>query len=155
MMLARLTCSRIGEMEHLERRHLKPHGPVEDGLWEIEFPYHKGDPFRLGTVMTVYLGVWSPRIIRHLDTLRSNQRVTPLTTARAAAVLARVDPTLSAHSVKRGALVALLMAKVPMAVIMAFAKHKDLETLYIYLPRAEVALHLGMHDASRALCPSA
>ena len=39
MMLARLTCSRIGEVEHLECRHLKPHGPVEDGH-EIKFPSH-------------------------------------------------------------------------------------------------------------------
>ena len=153
LMLAWLTASRIGELEHLLKEHLRPYleSSADPPPWVIEFPYHKGDPFRLGTVNTIFLGAWGPRITRHLESLRPGQKVTTLTTVLAATVMSQVDSALSAHSVKRGALVALLRAGIPLAVIQAFAKHKDLETLYIYLPRAEVALHLGMHDASRSL----
>ena len=154
MMLAWITASRIGEMAHLLRENFRREGSPDEHLWVVEFPYHKGDPFKLGTVNTVYLGAWAARIEKHLGSLRPGQKVTTLTTERAAAVLEYVDPALSAHSIKRGALVALLRAGVPLSVIQAYAKHKDIETLYIYLPRAEVALHMGMHDASRALCPA-
>ena len=69
MMLAWLSASRIGELEHILREHLRPYldSALDIPPWVIEFPYHKGDPFRLGTVNTIFLGAWGPRIIRHLQ----------------------------------------------------------------------------------------
>jgi hypothetical protein len=38
-----------------------------------------------------------------------------------------------------------------MAILQHLAKHKDLDTLLRYLPRVEVALELGMHEATKGL----
>ena len=48
-------------------------------------------------------------------------------------------------------MVTMLRAGVPLALIQALAKHKDLETLMVYLPRAEVALALRMWEATTPL----
>ena len=93
-------------------------------------------------------------ILEHLAALGPRAQVSSLTTERAAAILARVNPTLSAHSVKRGALTTLLRANVPLSIIQTIAKHRDLEMTFLYLPRVEVALHLGLHEASRVLAPT-
>ena len=74
-----------------------------------------------------------------------------LTTARASAVLGRVRTGLTAHSIKRGALLAMLEAGVPLSLIQAIAKHKDLETLLIYLPSVAVAMAMGLHEATTCL----
>lgn len=56
-----------------------------------------------------------------------------LLSTRCAKVLKAIDPEMTAHSVKRGALTALLRAGAPLSVIQVIAKHKDLETLLVYL----------------------
>ena len=66
-------------------------------------------------------------------------------------MLDRATPGLTAHSVKRGALVRMLLRGVPLAIIQMMAKHKDLETLLQYLPRGDVALAMGIDEGSRAL----
>ena len=89
-----------------------------------------------------------------MEQLKTEHPSTPLsdlTTARASATLGRVSPGLTAHSVKRGALVDLLNAGVPLSLIQVIAKHKDLETLLIYLPKVSVAMALGLHEATRSL----
>jgi len=151
--LARRTCSRIGEMGHLRRYHFTE-GPERDGkrLTIVKFPQSKGDPFRLGIEIPVglsseehsYLWGW-------IRSLEGEQPFTTLQTGRADAIMKRVNPELSAHSIKRGALVDLLRAGVPLSVIQAMAKHKDLESLYIYLPRSEVAMALGLHECTQFL----
>lgn len=148
MELARKTASRIGEMEQLNVSHVTP---VSDGVWQVTFPYHKGDPFRLGTVITIYPDESLRKALERLHTMPPDTPITDLTTSRAAAVLGRVRPGLTAHSVKRGALVDLLNAGVPLSLIQVIAKHKDLETLLIYLPKVSVAMALGLHEATRTL----
>ena len=148
LMLAWLTSSRIGEMPHLTRDSFVDKG---DGLWVVTFPYHKGDPFRLGTAIPVHLGSWRVRLEKWIHSLRPGEQFTSLTTARAAAILDRVRTGLTAHSIKRGALVTMLRAGVPLSMIQIMAKHKDLETLLMYLPRDEVVLSMGVSEASRVL----
>ena len=151
LILAWLTCSRIGEMEPLLGEHLS-RGP--NGELIVTFPYHKGDPYRLGTCIPVKVPeVWAQRIWNRARHLEPQQRFTSLTTDRVRAVLSSISPNLSAHSIKRGALVTLLRAGFPLPLIQAMAKHRDLEILYHYLPRDEVALSLGIQDASSALGP--
>lgn len=150
MELARKTASRIGEMAALTAAHVAP-VPGTDGVWEVTFPYHKGDPFRLGTTITFYPSEGLRRSLEKLKTQSPGTPLTDLTTARASAVLDRVSPGLTAHSVKRGALVDLLHDGVPLSLIQAVAKHKDLETLLIYLPKVSVSMALGLHEATRTL----
>lgn len=151
LIMAWLTCSRIGEMEHVLGEHFSK-GP--NGELIVTFPYHKGDPYRLGTCIPVMVPeIWAQRIWYRVQKLEPTQKFTPLTTERVRAVLSSISPNLSAHSIKRGALVTLLRAGFPLPLIQAMAKHRDLEILYHYLPRDEVALSLGMQDASAALGP--
>lgn len=147
--LAWMTASRIGEMSYLTAEHVAHKGNT---LWTVEFPYHKGDPFRLGTGMAFFAPEDLHRLLlKRFEWLPHGSPLTDLTTARASAALKRVNPELSAHSIKRGALVLLLRSNVPLGVIQAIAKHKDLETLYRYLPRTEVAMSLGLHEATKFL----
>ena len=120
----------------------------------VTFPESKADLHKLGVAMVTYPGAWTLEILEHLAALGPRAQVSSLTTERAAAILARVNPTLSAHSVKRGALTTLLRANVPLSIIQTIAKHRDLEMTFLYLPRVEVALHLGLHEASRVLAPT-
>jgi len=117
----------------------------------ITFPFHKGDPFGLSTVVPVVFGEWEPEIHEWWKALPAGARFTNIDTDRLTAMLRRVNPELSSHSVKRGALLTLLRSGVPMTIIQMIAKHKDLETLLVYLPRDEVALTLGIWEASQFL----
>jgi len=149
LMMAWLTASRIGEMQHLVGESFA-RGP--NGLLIVTFPYHKGDPYRLGTTIPVVVPpAWERAIWTRVRGLAPSEKFTPLTTARAEAILQKVRAELGAHSVKRGALVTLLRAGVPMTLIQQIAKHKDLETLFRYLPRDEVALAMNLQEASMAL----
>lgn len=154
--LARRTCSRIGEIAHLRGEHFQV-GPEMDGkkITFVTFPVHKGDPFRLGTTIPLGLSeeehtlLWS-----WINSLLPNQPFSTLTTGRADSIMKRVRAGLSAHSIKRGALVDLLRANVPLSVIQTMAKHRDLESLFIYLPRTEVSLALGLHECTQYLTRS-
>ena len=149
--LAWKTCSRIDDVKHLRKLDLQV-VDLERRILGVTFPTHKGDPFRVGTAipMTCNLTEWKI-FMDQLDKLKPEDKFTTLTTLRANAVLKRVKAELSAHSVKRGALVSLLRKGVPLSVIQLLAKHKDLETLWIYPPRLEVALSLGLQDATKLL----
>lgn len=145
--------SRAGEMAFLMRESFIL---TQDRLYEVTFPYHKGDPFRLGTVMILDLtSEKDTQLYRDLNLrlsrVNATTPVTDLTTVRATALLKSIDNQYSAHSIKRGALVTMLRAGVPIPVIQAMAKHKDLETLLVYLPRGEVAMAMGLGQGSAAL----
>lgn len=147
LLVAWLTASRIGEMEHLTINCLEN---VDSDLWIVTFPYTKGDPFRLGSATPFRAGRFHERL-KNSTRRTPEAQWTPLKTSRAEAVVGRVREGLTAHSVKRGALLQLLRQGVPLHVIQMIAKHKDLETLLIYLPRGEVAYALGIHDATQKL----
>lgn len=148
MIAAWKSSSRVGEIKWLTRESFLW---VEADKWVVTFPYSKGDPFKLGTALVVHFGEWHERLTEHLHRMGPGAPFSALTTDRAEALLKRVDPTLSAHSIKRGALLTMLRAGVPLHLIQIMAKHKDMETLLVYLPRAEVALALGMDECSQCL----
>ena len=150
LIIAWLTASRIDEIQWLRKDHVVRGA---NGEFLIDFPRHKGDQFKLGTAMPTYAGAWTAKLEAYLDNLPNGAQVSSLTTDRAAAILGRVREGLSAHSVKRGALVVLLRAGVPLSIIQAVAKHKDLSMTLAYLPRMEVALHLGLNEATKILAP--
>lgn len=145
--------SRIGEMVHLLRENISE---ISHRKWSVSFPYHKGDPFRLGTTMILDLTPerdfeLAEELKWRMGYVNCTTPLTEITTSRATALLQRVNETLSAHSIKRGSLVTMLRAGVPIPVIQSMAKHKDLETLLIYLPKVEVALAMNLGEASRML----
>eukprot|EP00760_Papus_ankaliazontas_P021230 PhM_4_TR18660/c3_g2_i2/m.19852 len=149
--LAWKTASRIGEIQHLKRDHVKEESP---GVWSISFPYHKGDPFRLGSVGLVNLtkdedaeihALLQKRVVE----MNCTAPLTTITTQNAASYMGLVRKGLTAHSIKRGSLVAMLESGVPITTIQAMAKHRDLDTLLKYLPKVGVALAMGMSEASK------
>lgn len=150
------TASRTDELDPLTKESFErttiitPEGE-QKVVWVVTFPVHKGDPFGLSTVVPVVFGEWEPEIHRWWQALPPGGKWTDLTTDRVTAILSRVRPGLSSHSVKRGALLLMLRAGVPLSVIQMIAKHKDIETLLVYLPRDEVALALGLWEASLCL----
>ena len=153
MMLAWLCAARLGEIAPLRKENVVAI-QSDPCILAVTFPESKADLHKLGVAMVTYPGAWTLEILEHLAALGPGAQVSSLTTERAAAILARVNPTLSAHSVKRGALTTLLRANVPLSIIQTIAKHRDLEMTFLYLPRVEVALHLGLHEASRVLAPT-
>ena len=150
MIFAWITASRIGELDPVCKHHVEILDR-ETGLMAVTFPKSKSDPTGLGITTTCYAGIWQNELFAYLDALPKGAKVTSLTTERAAAILARVNPLLSAHSVKRGALTMLLTNNVPLSLIQTIAKHRDLEMTFLYLPRVAVSLHLGIHEACRVL----
>lgn len=156
LLVAWRTASRIGDLNAVENDHLRPEGRDASGtyLWTVEFVKTKGDPFMIGQVVPFYLNEEENYMMtQHKANHPPHQKFTTLTTARAEQVLGAVREGLTAHSVKRGALILLLRAGVPMELIQWIAKHRDLQTLLIYLPRREVALALKLHEATAVLCP--
>jgi len=150
------TASRTDELDPLvkesfERKVVTTPEGAEVVVWVITFPYHKGDPFGLSTVVPVVFGDWEPEIHAWWQSLPPGGKWTDMTTERMTAIMDRVRPGLSSHSIKRGALLLMLRAGVPLSVIQMIAKHKDIETLLVYLPRDEVALALGLWEASLCL----
>eukprot|EP00759_Apiculatamorpha_spiralis_P016341 PhF_6_TR22574/c2_g3_i1/m.32152 len=149
--LAWKTASRIGEIQELKNSDLV----IRETSIIVNFPFHKGDPYYMGT--TIVVDTQLDRDKRFVDMLKQRMirgptaPVTELHTQRAEALLKRVKPELTAHSIKRGALIVLLDAKVPLSIIQVIAKHKDLETLYIYLPKDRVSEALGIPEATMAL----
>ena len=151
--------SRLGEIPPLMADHFQRVFSVIEGvektLWAITFPYHKGDPFRLGTTIVVDFGKFEPRISAYHERLGGGTtpgvRWSTITTDRAASVLGQVRQGLTAQSIKRGALLKMLHSGVPLSLIQAMAKHKDLETLLIYLPRLDVAMSLRVWEATICL----
>lgn len=149
MIVAWKTSSRIGEIQYLLKENFQW---IRDDLWAITFPFSKSDPYRLGTTLTTHLGTaWSERLRAAVDALPPGGQLSTLTTRRAAAVLGRVRQELTAHSIKRGALTAMLLAGAPLNLIQIMAKHKDLDMLLHYLPRVEVALAMGAHECTRLI----
>ena len=125
-----------------------------DGLLEVNFPYHKGDPFKLGTTQLVSFAndpMWGDRVRRYLLTKEPSAYLTTLTTDTTVEALKRVNGLLTAHSVKRGALLRGLQSGVSLEQLRILAKHKDLQMLLSYLPKADVAKALGMHEVTALL----
>lgn len=156
LLVAWRTASRIGDLNAVLNEHLRLERREASGmyLWTVQFVKTKGDPFMIGQVVPFYLTEEENYMMtRHLASHPPSQKFTPLTTARAQQVLGAVREGLTAHSVKRGALIMMLRRGVPIQMIQWIAKHRDLHTLLIYLPQREVSLALGLHEATAILCP--
>ena len=155
LLVAWRTASRIGDLNAVLNEHLRLERQEASGmyLWTVQFVKTKGDPFMIGQVVPFYLTEEENYMMtRHLASHPPSQKFTPLTTARAQQVLGAVREGLTAHSVKRGALIMMLRRGVPIQMIQWIAKHRDLHTLLIYLPRREVSLALGLHELGGKTC---
>ena len=109
---------------------------------------------RLGTTQLVSLANhpgWRERVRRYLLAKEPSAYLTTLTTETTVEALKRVNGLLTAHSVKRGALLRGLQSGVSLEQLRILAKHKDLQMLLSYLPKADVAKALGMHEVTALL----
>jgi len=150
-----VTCSRADDMSVLRRIDVVfvRIDPDQMRIYDINFSGTKGDPFHLGNTVRVALGpVEALSLELHLATLSPDQPFTDLKWTEVNNALKRVRPELSAHSIKRGALLVLLMQGVPLDTIRVMAKHAGLQQLLAYLPPGAVAERFGTAVAARWLC---
>ena len=154
LLIAWTTCSRIDEICLLTRESVKWVRDEADGkIIDITFDSHKGDPFRLGTVQRIFLKVADALLLQQqVETLSLAQPLTTLTWETTTAALKEVDPSLTGHSIKRGALLALLLNGADLETIRIMAKHHSIKQLLTYLPKELVSERMGTIAMSRILC---
>lgn len=126
--------ARVGDVARLRRQDLVlVPGGAKLGFWDA-----KNDPFHLGCHTGVTLSQDESQL---LETFWGRtEEIHPL--ARYACQvdghLKTVNPILSRHSLRRGALTALLRSGVDLDSIRGFSKHSSISALLRYLPAAEI-----------------
>jgi hypothetical protein len=148
------TASRAGDFAEVKTKNLRRVREEEEGMiWSILFDTHKGDIHRWGVTGTAVLSIPESEALQGwLDRHQPEDHPIPSASADITNLLRRVDAKYTSHSVKRGALVTLLRAKVPLPAIQVIAKHRDLQTLLHYLPNFEVNEAMGIVEAAKNLC---
>ena len=160
LMLCRKTASRWGDVAGIQKAnlfHFTPREIVVD--WMDKTKSSRADPYRASRY-TVIRGTGTETIYRCLRHVPQCEPVTTLTTEQLSKLLKQVDPRLSAHSVKHGALNDL--ARVAAAghlsptTIALVAKHKQaadlVSTTIRYIQdRLAAARMLRTQDATKHL----
>ena len=106
----------------------------------------------LGHSCVLACGDYLPRVLAYLKT-RKGKSLSPYTTPQVTAYLKKyIDPKLTAHSPKRGALTDLLLNECSLRIIVEMARH-GLETALpmatrTYLPAIPLALAIGTQHAT-------
>ena len=138
--------ARVGDLLKLDVRALS----FEDSYVGFDWSGGKSDPFRLGRTTGVAL---SPQAFDFLQTrcrsLPPDAPAFPTTRQKLVAALRRVDPQLSGHSLRRGALMHLMQKGHSLAEMMSVSRHATVESLLHYIPLAKA------HPAREAVRVSA
>ena len=148
LQLAWVTASRCSDLQPITVGHLRY---LQAGLWDITFPKHKASntpvtdrselPTELHNALTVLIH----------DKPDSHRPFAEFTAAKVAKLLKEVDKKYSGHSVKRGSLIELVLAGVPLEQVRVKAKHKTITQLYDYLPGGLIAECHGTVHCSKTL----
>ena len=118
----------------------------------MNFELSKGNPFYLGWSNKMLLPlVYHQYLTLYLRGRNLRAPLTDFTYDQVMSVIQEEFPTLSAHSIKRGALLHLLQQGAPLEILRIIAKHRSLNTLLTYLDSALVAESLGLPDVARHL----
>lgn len=126
-------------MWHLAARHadvmeLLPHDItcLRRGLVQVR--YRRTKTSQVGAVRTV-VAILPPRTWQQLQPRLQQESLRLAPYAALVSVLREIDPRLTAHSLRRGAVQALLDAQVPMAEVMRLTGHQQEDTLLRYADR--------------------
>jgi hypothetical protein len=148
------TASRFDDVAKLTAEKVVKEKVLEDGRvqWNVRFDVHKGDPFYLGGSSKMVLPPpMSLFLERYLIARNPSGPITAASYATVNAAIQELYHHLTCHSIKRGALMELLRAGVPMETLQTMAKHRHLKTLLIYLDSARVADAIGIPSAAAHL----
>jgi hypothetical protein len=154
LMLAWRTASRLDEILNRKVDDISFASEPDDEQQKvfIRFAGHKGDPFQLFGSIPLFLTKRESSFLRTL--CRSRMPGTELLTCNSNQVitcLQRMDPTYTGHSIKRGALLVMLINDVPLELIRIFAKHESIKQLLTYLPSATVAEKIGLTNVAQKM----
>jgi hypothetical protein len=151
-----LTASRISEL--LTR---KAEDVVEKGnsgnwmIFHIKFAGHKGDPFKLWGEHPIHLKRETGLMLSRLKlSRRPEDTLFNVEYQEVVAFIKSEYPLLTGHSIKRGALLALLQNGVPLELIRVAAKHRSIDQLLHYLPADGVARSIGLDKVASCLSGS-
>lgn len=126
--------SRVGDVVRLRGADVRL---VEGGL-RIGWWLTKSDPFHVGAISSVALSEAEVRKISPILHTRKEPLFPEVTTAQVSGLLKKVDPALTCHSLRRGALTALLRSGATLDQIQTFSNHSTLTALLRYLPIGEI-----------------
>lgn len=154
LILMWFTASRFDDVEKLMTSKVEKERCLEDTRvqWNVRYDVHKGDPFHLGASSKMILpSQLSLFLDYHITRRRPDEKLTAATYSQVNHAIQSIFPDLSCHSIKRGALLELLKAGVPMETLQVIAKHRNMKTLLVYLDSARVADALGLSEAAMNL----
>eukprot|EP01059_Diplonema_ambulator_P000349 TRINITY_DN10282_c0_g2_i2.p2 TRINITY_DN10282_c0_g2~~TRINITY_DN10282_c0_g2_i2.p2 ORF type:complete len:276 (+),score=35.30 TRINITY_DN10282_c0_g2_i2:223-1050(+) len=136
VLLAWRAGARVGDVVRLRTRDVEfMPGGVKLTFWES-----KSDPFHKGTFTSASLSEGETEELRaYMQAWGSDEKPLAVSTARVTAALKAVDPRLSCHSLRRGALTLLLRRGTDLEGIKALSRHATTTALLRYLPCAELA----------------
>ena len=133
IIIAWLTAARGADLRSLTKKRFTW---LHDRI-TVDFTGTKTDPFQEGLHSSVILPAHTEADLRRiLDSSLDDEKIFPFSNAEITSALREVDPTLSAHSIRRGSLQALLLKGVPIESIQEFGRYKTLQGLLHYLPLA-------------------
>ena len=148
IVLAWSGAARVSDVVRLRVRNVT----FEDGFVAVNWSDTKSDPFRLGVTTGLHLAdQWKARL-RDRVAGRSGEDVLLDTDYRKLVrAVKRADERLTGHSLRRGALLALLDQQVDMDVIRQVSRHSSLDALARYLPAGKLKIARTSAEASRLL----
>ena len=154
LLLLWLTASRLSDFSEVLTNHWKVISETADEtVFSVKYERTKGDPFHEGAALQFTAKGMDREILRnHRNSLIPASQIIQMTYARLMQIL---EPHgFTEHSIKRGALTAMMMAGVSAETLRVIAKHRSLKTLFTYL-EIEHAIEKFYHTsaATAALGP--
>ena len=113
----------------------------EGGFVAINWSETKSDPFRIGVTTGVHVAErWMGMLRTKVLGLKAGELLVESTYRRVVAALQKVDPELSGHSLRRGALAELLEQGICLESLRQLSRHSSLDALARYLPAGKISL---------------
>lgn len=148
--LAWITASRCSDLQAIRVRDLVVHD-AHGHVWDITFPHTKASNTAITdrSVLPAELEADLNHVIEGLGA--DDMPFREFTAAKVSKILRRVDRKYSGHSIKRGAIIAMVIAGISLERVRVKAKHKNMTQLHDYIPAGLIAEVLGSMNCSETL----
>ena len=148
LVLAWSGAARVSDVLRLRVRDVT----FEEGFVAINWSDTKSDPFRLGVTTGISLPPrWRTTLRQRIDGRDRESVLLDSSYRKVVAALKRTDADLSGHSLRRGALAALLEQDVALHTMQQVSRHSSLDALARYLPAGKLTVARQSAEASRLL----